>query len=149
MINETTQKTKIPAIGLIVVGILNILFGLYFLFSAIVASYMGVNYKGFSTEQEKFIFNIGFYGIIALGIISLLVAPLIILGAMKMMRGEKSALTKTAAILAMIPVTSVAFLLGIPFGIWALLASSKINAATVDNQSEITQSKPLQSSDDQ
>ena len=124
MENETAQKLKVPAIGLIVVGILNILFGLYFLFSAIMVSYVGISYKNF-TEQDKLVFDIGLYGIIILGILSLLVAPVIIYGAMKMMRGEKSNTTKLAAVAAMIPVTSFSFLLGVPFGIWALLVMSK------------------------
>ncbi|CAN5758186.1 hypothetical protein BH20ACI4_BH20ACI4_23890 [soil metagenome] len=129
MTNEITQKLKIPAIGLIAVGILNILFGLYFLFAAVKVAYSGINYRNFNTEQEKFIFNIGLYGIIALGILSLLVAPVIIYGALKMMRGEKVKSAKIAAILAMIPVTSFWFIFGIPFGIWALMLWSKIKPA--------------------
>ena len=129
MTNEPAQKLKIPAIGLIAVGILNILFGLYFLFSAFIVAYSKIDYRDFTTEQERFIFNIGLYGIITLGIISLLVAPVIIYGALKMMRGEKSRVGKMAAILAMIPVTSFWFLLGIPFGVWALMIWSKIKPA--------------------
>jgi hypothetical protein len=125
MTNETLQKLKIPAIGLIAVGILNILFGLYFLLSAFVVAYSKIDYKNFNTEQEKLIFNIGLYGIIALGILSLLVAPGIIYGALKLLRGEKSGMGKTAAILAMIPATSCSFIIGIPFGIWALRVLSK------------------------
>ena len=128
MTNETAQKLKIPAIGLIVVGILNILCGLYFLFSAIMVSYVGINYKNF-TEDDKFIFNIGLYGIMILGILSLVFAPVIIYGAMKMMRGEKSGAAKIAAVAAMIPVTSFSFLIGVPFGIWALMIMSKIKPA--------------------
>ncbi|MEO6590151.1 MAG: hypothetical protein ABIP06_12695 [Pyrinomonadaceae bacterium] len=124
MTNETLQKLKIPAIGLIVVAILNILIGLYFLFSAIVASYTGITYKNF-TEDDRFAFNVGLYGIMILGILSLIAAPVIIYGATKMMRGEKNGLTKASAILAMIPVTSFSFLLGVPFGIWALMVLSK------------------------
>lgn len=126
MINEAQQNLKIPAIGLIVVGVLNILFGLYFLLSLIIVLYGGVSYKGFNTEQEKFIFNVGLYGIIAVGILSLLVAPLVIYGALKMMRGEKTGAAKRAAIFAMLPFTSVLFILGIPFGIWALVNLKKL-----------------------
>lgn len=122
MTNENLQKLKIPAIGLIAVGILNILFGLYFLFSALFVFYSGLNYQNFATEQEKLYFNIGLYGIMTLGVLSLLVAPVIILGALKMMRGEKA---KMAAILAMIPLTSFSFIIAIPFGIWALLAMNR------------------------
>lgn len=129
MTDNNLQKLKIPAIGLIAVGILNILFGLYFLLSAIMVGYMGVSYKNFNTEEEKFIFQIGFYGIIVLGVLSLIVAPIIILGALKMMRGEISGRTKLSAILAMIPVFSFSFLLGLPFGIYALMLSRRIGSA--------------------
>lgn len=128
MTNETAVKLKIPAIGLIVVGILNILIGLYFLLSAIYLSYAGVVYKNF-TEEQKLMFNVGLYGVMIFGILSLLVAPVIILGALKMMRGEKNGLSKTSAILAMIPVTSFAFILGIPFGFWALRILNDVDPA--------------------
>lgn len=127
MRDEFTQKLKIPAIGLIVVGILNILFGLYFLLSAIIVAYSGVVYQNFNSEQEKTIFQIGFYGVIVLGVLSLIVAPVIISGALKMMRGEISGKTKLSAILAMIPLVSSTFLLGIPFGVYALMIMKRIN----------------------
>lgn len=125
MTNETLQKLKIPAIGLVAVGILNILAGLYFLFTLIVVFYSGLSYQNFTTEQEIFYFNLGLYGIIILGILSLLFAPLIIFGALKLMRGEKTGAAKRAAVLAMIPVTSFFFPVGILFGIWALLVLGK------------------------
>ena len=129
MTNQIQQKLKIPAIGLIVVGILNILLGLYFLFSAIVVAYVGVKYQNFNTEQEKFAFQIGFYGVIILGILSLIVAPIIIWGALKMMRGASGGAAKLSSVLAMIPIISFpGFLLGIPFGIWALLTKKKFKA---------------------
>lgn len=125
MTSETLQKLKFPAIGLIAVGILNILFGLYFLFSLIVVWYSGVTYQNFSSAEEKQIFNIGFYGVIALGVASLLLAPLIIHGALRMMRGEKLSLARISAILAM---PSISFIIGIPVGIWALLAIRRAKA---------------------
>jgi hypothetical protein len=129
MTNENVQKLKIPAIGLIIVGILNILCGLYFLLSAITVAYMGVSYKNFTTDHEKFVFQIGFYGIIVLGVLSLVVAPIIILGALKMMRGASDGAAKLSPILAMIPITSFAFLLGIPFGVYALMLMRRIKSA--------------------
>lgn len=129
MTNENLQKLKIPAIGLIVVGILNILIGLYFLLSGIIVVYSGVVYKNFNTEHEKFVFQIGLYGVIILGILSLIVAPFIILGALKMMRGASGGAAKLSPVLAMIPVLSFpGFILGIPFGIWALFSMKKSRA---------------------
>lgn len=129
MTNENSQKSKIPAIGLIVVGVLNILTGLYFLLSGIIVAYSGVVYKNFNTEQDKFAFQIGFYGVIILGILSLAVAPVIIYGALKIMRGASGGAAKLSPILAMIPLISFpGFLLGIPFGVWALFSMKKSRA---------------------
>ena len=125
MTNENLQRSKIPAIGLIVVGVLNILIGLYFLLSGIIVAYSGVVYRNFNTEQEKFAFQVGFYGVIILGILSLVVAPVIIYGALKIMRGVTTGAAKLSPILAMIPLTSVTFFFGIIFGIWALFSMRK------------------------
>lgn len=132
MKNDDSAKVKIPAIGLMATGILNVLFGIYFLLSAVVVGYSGLNYQGFSSEQEKFIFNIGFYGIIGLGVCGLLFAPVIILGALKMKNGSNLRLAKTSAVLAMLPITSFAFLIGIPFGIWALINLKKTEIKDLD-----------------
>lgn len=70
-------------------------------------------------------FFAGFFGSTAFGVLSLLIAPVIIFGAIQMMKGRKYDLSKTAAILAVIPFTSCCFLLGAPFGIWALMVLSK------------------------
>jgi len=125
MTNENLQKLKIPAIGLIVVGILNVLIGLFFLFRAIKIAYLGVVFQNFTTEQEKFAFQIGFYGVIILGILSLVVAPIIIYGALEIMRGVKTGAAKLSPILAMIPITSFTFFFGIIFGIWVLILMRK------------------------
>lgn len=128
MTNENLQKLKIPAIGLIVVGILNILFGLVCLLRAVTVAYLGVSFQQFASEQEKFIFQIGFYGVLAVGLLSLIFAPIIIMGALKMMRGITTGAAKLSPVLAMIPITSFAFILGIPFGIWALISMKKFKA---------------------
>ena len=125
MNDENFRKLKIPAIGLIITAILNILFGLYFLFSAYVVLNTNLVYQNFRNDQEKLFFNIGLYGIIGLGILSLLVAPVIIFGALKLRRGENAGFAKASPILAMIPITSFMFPLGILFGIWALAAMRK------------------------
>lgn len=139
MTNENSQKLKIPAIGLIVVAILNILIGLYCLLSAVIVAYSGISFKNFTSEQEKFAFQIGFYGVLIWGILSLVVAPIIISGALKMMRGEVSGKTKLAAILAMIPVVSISFLLGIPFGIYALMLSGRIKSADSATENRVAE----------
>ena len=46
-------------------------------------------------------------------------------GAVQMLKGRRLGIAKTAAILAIIPMCSPLFVIGIPFGIWALVVLSK------------------------
>ena len=55
-----------------------------------------------------------------LSLLSVLLAPLIIVGAVRMRQGRNYGLAMTTAILAISPVTCL-FLIGIPVGIWAVL----------------------------
>ncbi len=125
MMNDTLNKLKFPSIGLIVAGVLNAICGLYFLGSALYQYSAGVLNTRFSTDAEQFGFYIGFWGTSALGILGFLVAPVIIYGAIQMMCGRSFGLSRTAAILAVIPLTSCCFVIGIPFGIWALVVLSQ------------------------
>lgn len=58
-------------------------------------------------------------------IIPLVIGILVLLGALKMRQLRSHGLAMTAAILAMIPCLSPCCLLGLPFGIWALVVLSK------------------------
>lgn len=57
-------------------------------------------------------------------VVGLAMAVLILFGALKMKRLESYAMAMTSAIVAMIPCVSPCCLLGLPFGIWALVALS-------------------------
>jgi hypothetical protein len=57
--------------------------------------------------------------------LSLVAAPIIIYGAVKMLRGASYGWAKAASILAIVPFTSCCFLIGAPIGIWALVVLSK------------------------
>jgi phage FluMu protein Com len=65
------------------------------------------------------------------GIAATLLGVLILIGAMKMKRLENYGLAMAASIIAMIPYLSPCCLLGLPFGIWALvvLCDSNVKAA--------------------
>ena len=58
-------------------------------------------------------------------IIPALLGVLIIIAALKMKKLESKGLAMTGAILAMIPCVSPCCLLGLPFGIWALVVMGK------------------------
>ena len=57
--------------------------------------------------------------------LSLVAAPIIIYGAVKMLKGSSYGWAKAASILAIVPFTSCCFLIGAPIGIWALVVLSK------------------------
>lgn len=125
MMNDALNKLKFPAIGLIIAGVLNAVSGLYLIASTLIQYSAGALNRSFSIESERIGFYIGFWGTTALGILGFLVAPVIIYGAIQMMRGRSFALSRTAAILAVIPLKSCCFVVGIPFGIWALVVLSQ------------------------
>lgn len=123
MTSDILRKVKAPAIGLIVVGSLNIIWAII---SIIYNLSVGLeNQANLYPNDQKGFYYAGL--IIGFGIlfIDLIIAPVIIYGAIQMMKGRKYGLSKAAAILAVIPFTSCCFLLGIPFGIWAIVVLSK------------------------
>lgn len=121
MMNDTLNKLKAPAIGLIIAGALNAVTGLYLLVSSLVQFSRGALNRSFTTEAEQVGFVIGFWGTAVFGILGFLFTPVIIYGAIQMMHGRSFGLSRTAAILAVVPLTSCCFVIGIPFGIWALV----------------------------
>jgi hypothetical protein len=124
--NLAGNLAKLPAIGLIVVGALNALTGLLWI--------AGVVLRATGTLAELPMAQLGEEGapirmgqtlIQAIYFFTLVASPFIIIGAVNMLKGRKYSSAKMAAILAMIPATSCCFILGIPFGVWALIVLSK------------------------
>ena len=121
--NEIQQKVKLPAIGLLIAGIINGLFAFVLLIAGVfraIAFYNGLQQLP-TNEAERIGFYIGTIGGYAIVLITLLVSPIIIFGAIQMMRGKKYRLSKAAAVLAIIPFTACCMLIGAPFGIWAFI----------------------------
>lgn len=133
--NDVLSQTKVPAIGLIVIGSINGLCGLLMLLSGLMRLVDSVEEKIPTDEAGR----LGYYlatGIgYGIGFFSLILAPVIIYGGLSMLKGQKPGLAKTAAILAILPVSSCCFVLGIPFGIWALVVLRKPEVKAVfENQ---------------
>jgi hypothetical protein len=126
MFNDVLQKVKAPAIALLVIGILNALIAILILAGGAVRLAGLTGPEPIPTDEAQ---RMGYYagtiGGYAVAFLSLIVAPVIIWGAIQMMKGKKLGLAKTAAILAIIPLTSCCFIIGIPFGIWALVVLGK------------------------
>jgi hypothetical protein len=116
---------QIPAIGLLVTGILNVCVGVLIVLSAL-TRLAGITKERVPTDEaERLGYYIATFGSYGIGLLSLLLAPIIIYGAIQMLNGKKLGLAKTAAILAIIPFTSSCCLIGVVFGIWALVVFGK------------------------
>jgi hypothetical protein len=109
-----------PAIALIVTGALGIAGQLLGLVGNLVQ--MGGGMAGGGPNDMPMLFS-GGAGIV-MGIINLALGAVVIVGAVKMKNLESYGFAMAAAIIAMIPCISPCCLLGLPFGIWALVVLS-------------------------
>lgn len=120
------QKLKGPGIALIIFGSLNGAIGLLSLLGGLFRlSGLGTRERLPSDDAERVGYLIGTGVTYFVSFLSIILAPVVIYGAIQMMKGAKRGLAKTAAIVAMLPVTSCCFILGIPLGIWALVVLGK------------------------
>lgn len=120
------QKVQAPAIALLVVGALNVLLGLYNIFSGLfstaTSAAAGAD-ANLTKDQQQLLATIqALSGTTAIvwGIIVLAIAAVIIVAAFKMKKLESFALVMAGNILAMIPCISCC-LAGLPVGIWSLV----------------------------
>ena len=132
-------KLAPPAIGLMVVGILNLLLSLYGIGNS--ALFMAGVHPAAAAQQQQFEELIdqggegaefismmaqvteamqGPVGLIA-NLVTMLVGGIIVAGALKMKKAQAYGLALTSAILAMIPCISNCCVVGLPIGIWALV----------------------------
>lgn len=111
---------------LVVIGALNGLISILTLLGSI-ARFAGIGGREWlpTRDAERFGFYVGTLVSYGSGLLALIAAPVIIYGAIQMMKGRKFGLAKASAILAIVPFTSCCFLFGIPIGIWALTVLNK------------------------
>ena len=113
------KKLQIPAILLGLFGFLNGLSGFIILISTLLRLSSNQEFVPINeAERMGYVFAGVVTTVIAL--ISILVAPVIIFGAIQMINGKRALLVKVSAILAMLPFTACCFLFGIPIGAWTL-----------------------------
>lgn len=118
--NDVRRRLQLPAIGLIVVGALNLLSGLVLILGRLVSIVKGRD--PVITDEDRrlgYMFAIIFFPIVSL--ISIAASPIIIFGGIQMLRARRYSIALWAAVLALIPLTSVCCIPGIPIGIWALI----------------------------
>ncbi|MHB1036611.1 MAG: hypothetical protein ACYC35_17965 [Pirellulales bacterium] len=124
------RRVSGPAIALIVTGGLGIALQLLSLLSNLAGMAVrapgampGGMPPGMGQEQKMMLMFSGTIGLV-FGLIGLAIGAVVIMGALKMKRLENHGFAMAASILAMIPCISPCCLLGLPFGIWALVVLS-------------------------
>ena len=120
--NNTRERLKLPAMRLIALGLVNALLGvlavLQLLLKLINAEQTT---RVFESEARRLGYMFGFFFWPLLMFLGTLISPLVIYGGARMYAAKSYAMARLAAILALIPVTSCCFVLGIPVGIWSLI----------------------------
>src|SRR5262245_11958436 len=123
--SQIQQKLNAPAIGLIVTGGLNALLAVLELLSGLLRLTRGLQSENIASDAERLGYVAGTFLGYGVGALSLVLSPVIIAGGVALLRGKSLGLVRTAAILAIIPVTSCCFIVGIPVGIWVLMTLKK------------------------
>jgi hypothetical protein len=109
-----------PAIGLIVTGIVGILFQI----ASILMRLLGMGMSGVAVASGD---SSGFAGLMSgvvgliFSIVWLLMGAVVIFGALKMKSLQSYGLAFAAAVLAALPCTSPCCFIGLPIGIWAIV----------------------------
>jgi hypothetical protein len=128
--NDVTRKLRAPAIGLIILGALNILSSVILILGRLVRLVRGPE-PVITDEARRLGYEASGIYFPIVSLISIAIAPIIIVGGIQMLRARRYPIALLAAILALIPLTSVCCIPGIPLGIWALvvLRSPEVRAA--------------------
>lgn len=134
MMNDAKERLRYPALGLILLGAVNIISGLLVILGTI-ANLVKGPMRQVPEDPARLLGQQTWIVSSTLGaVITIIVSPLIIYGGMQMLGARKYSMAKLAAILSLIPCTSLCCVLGIPAGIWALVTLNKPDVkATFDN----------------
>lgn len=132
------DRVKGPAIGLLIVGILGVVFGVLGLLNSLLGLGLGAAQLQQMQEQGQQVPEWAKYfmggGAGAVQIISNLVgigcSVLVAVGGMKMQKLQSKGLCTAASVIAMIPCLSPCCCVGLPIGIWALIVLNKPEVRT-------------------
>lgn len=128
------QKVNAPAVALMVTGILNLLFGVWGL---VKTAFFPSNLQELDSQLQQLnnpqlveLFHKWMHMVqgpfaIAGSLFGLGLSVLILMGAIKMRSLKSYEFSMTAAIVAMLPCVTSCCLIGLPFGIWALIVLTK------------------------
>jgi len=133
--NSVMNKLRLPAVGLISLGALNILASILLLLGRIASLIKGEE-RVIVNDAERLGYEASMVYFPLVSLISIATAPIIIYGGVQMLSARKYSLALMAAILALMPFSSLCCLLGVPIGIWAIvvLRSPEVKAAFQNSQ---------------
>ena len=118
--SEVRRRLQLPATGLIIVGALNVVSGVLLILGRI-ASLVNGPQREFTDDARRLGYLTASIYIPLVSVISIIVAPVIIYGGIQMLKARRYSVVMLAAVLALIPVSSVCCIPSIPIGIWALV----------------------------
>jgi phage FluMu protein Com len=126
---DAAQRVSGPAMALLVTGIINLLAHLAFggLYAVVIV--MALNGKIEGQKPAEMVLGGGI--MIALALFGVVMDIIVLMGAVKMKNLGSYSFAMASAIIAMIPFFSPCCILGLPFGIWAIvvLGDSSVKAA--------------------
>ncbi len=118
------EKAKYPAWGLMICGFLGLLYGIaQALGFAGTFAALWIQHGGGPNESEALAVYSVFGGGILSGLLTSFMSLVVIAGGFQLKRLRMKPLVITASIIAMSPCVSLCCLAGLPFGIWALIAT--------------------------
>lgn len=120
-------RVKGPAIGLIVTAAIGMLWQVLSLGLNALGTGIGASQGGNQGMSSMMSGGVG----IVFNIVAILMGIIVLLGALKMMKLQSYGFAMAASIIAMVPCVSPCCILGLPFGIWALvvLMDAQVKAA--------------------
>jgi len=125
---DAASQLQGPAIGLLVVGILDLLGEI----AGLVMNMLGLGLQTLAAQNNPAVGQMPVFllqgGIgIAVNAVGIVVCSLIVLGAVKMLKLKSYGMAMASAVMVMLPCVTpcLCCVLGIPFGIWALVVLSK------------------------
>ena len=131
---DVSKRLRAPAIALICLGGVNILSGVVLLLGRL-ANIIKGNEPVITDEARRLGYETATIYFPLVSLLSIAAAPILIVGGIQMLKRRRYSLAMLAAILAIVPVTSVCCIPGIPIGIWALivLLNRDVKAAFQDS----------------
>ena len=118
--NDVRRRLQLPASGLIIIGALNAMSGVILILGRL-ASLVNGPERQITDEARRLGYMTASIFFPLVSLISILAAPVIIYGGIQMLKARRYSIALLAATLAVIPLSSICCIPGIPIGIWALI----------------------------